>query len=163
MSDDSAYGRVTNPERFAMLHQAAQELVADLRRRFDIVVEPIAPEVDSLRPEVISAVRVTPRNDGAAVTIGFTDFPGLFVRFGSQHTEPFPNCGCDACDEQPAQVANNLREKLESVAHGGFSEPTGGYEFVFPDGGSSSGQADRHFWQRSRTRRYAPWPPIGSG
>ncbi|MFP5218619.1 MAG: DUF6226 family protein, partial [Actinomycetes bacterium] len=37
MTDDSAYGRVTNPERYAGLHQVADELVRDLQERFDVL------------------------------------------------------------------------------------------------------------------------------
>ncbi|MCA1711256.1 MAG: DUF6226 family protein [Actinobacteria bacterium] len=33
--------------------------------------------------------------------ITLTGFPGLHVRFGLNHTEIFPGCGCDGCDEQP--------------------------------------------------------------
>jgi hypothetical protein len=43
VSDDNAYERVTNPERCATLHQAAHELVVDLRRPFDVLVVPVAP------------------------------------------------------------------------------------------------------------------------
>ncbi|WP_241961776.1 DUF6226 family protein [Rhodococcus opacus] len=32
---EDAYGRVTNPERFASLIPAAEALIADLGRRFD--------------------------------------------------------------------------------------------------------------------------------
>jgi hypothetical protein len=163
VNDDSAYERVTNPERFAALHEAARELVNDLRQRFDILVEATAPEADNLRSNVLSAVRVSPRNDGAAVTVALTDFPGLYVRFGSEHAETFPQCGCDACDEQPDQLAENLREKLESVAYGRFSEPAGGYDFVFDAGRESGGQSVRRFGRKPPTRHYDPWPPLVSG
>ncbi len=52
------------------------------------------------------------------MTITLTDFPGLYVRRGSKHTEAFPRCGCDACDEQPDQLADDLREKVKSIATG---------------------------------------------
>ncbi len=159
MSDDSAYGRVTNPERFAALHQATDELVADLRQRFDVLVEPVAPEGDNVTGGFMSAVRVSPSNEGAAVTITLTGFPGLYVRFGAKHTEAFPQCGCDACDEQPDQLEDDLRRKVQCVAQGRFSEPPGGYEFSFDDGGQSGGQAVREFGRRTPTRRYDPWPP----
>lgn len=158
MSDDSAYGRVTNPERFAALHRATDALVADLRQRFDVLVEPVAPEGGNVTSGLISAVRVSPSNGGAAVTITLTGFPGLHVRFGAKHTEAFPQCGCDACEEQPDQLADDLRRKVHCVAQGRFSEPPGGYEFSFDDGGQSGGQAVRRFGRRTPTRRYDPWP-----
>jgi len=163
MSDDSAYGRVTHPERFATLHDAVHELVADLRQRFDVLVEPVAPAGDDPRRKVLSAVRVSPSNEGASVTFSLTDFPGLHVRFGAKHTETFPQCGCDACDEQPGELADNLREKVLALAAGRFSEPDGGYAFVFEHGGQSGQQAVRHFKRKSPTRHYQPWPLPGEG
>ncbi len=161
MSHESAYGRVTNPERFATLHGAVHELVADLRQRFDVLVEPVEPEGEHPDLKPSWAVRVAPRNDGASVTFTLTDLPGLYVRFGPRHTETFPSCGCDACNERPDEVANNLREKVLSVAAGRFSEPDGGYDFVFKHGRQSGRQAGRHFRRRSPTRHYEPWPPLG--
>jgi hypothetical protein len=163
MSDDSPYERVTNPERFASLHQTARDLVTDLGQRFDVAVEPVEPEGDSLRSEALSAVRVSPRNEGAAVTITLTGFPGLYVRFGAKHTETFPRCGCDACGEQPDEVADDLRKKVESVAHGRFSERSGGYEFVYDDGREGGGRSVRRFRRRSPTRHYEPWPRLTDG
>lgn len=160
MTDDSAYGRVTDPERFGGLHRVSAELVEELRRRFDVVVEPVAPEGGDLRGGLLSAVRVSPRNEGAAVTITLTGFPGLFVRFGAEHTEPFPRCGCDACDEQPGHLVDDLREKVDALTRGHFSEPPGGYEFVFDHGGASGGVGKPKFRRSDRTRRYEPWPPL---
>ncbi|WP_370180616.1 DUF6226 family protein [Rhodococcus wratislaviensis] len=36
---EDAYRRVTNPERFASLIPAAEVLIADLGRRFDVAVD----------------------------------------------------------------------------------------------------------------------------
>ncbi|WP_158461236.1 DUF6226 family protein [Rhodococcus opacus] len=36
---EGAYGRVTNPERFASLIPAANVLIADVGRRFDVAVD----------------------------------------------------------------------------------------------------------------------------
>jgi len=162
VSDDSAYGRVTNPERFAALHDVVHELVADLRQRFCVLVEPVAPEGDEQsRSKVLAAFRVSPRNDGASLTFYLTDFPGLYVCFGAKHTETFPQCGCDACDEQMEDVADTLREKVLAVVVGRFSEPDGGYVFVFEHGRQSGQQAVRHVRRKSPTRHYKPWPLLG--
>ena len=162
MTDDSPYERVTDPERFTALHRVADELVQQLQEHFDVLVEAVAPEGGHhLRPQALSAVRVSPRNGGAAVTITRTAFPGLYVRFGSEHTEAFPSCGCDACDEQPGAVADDLREKVRAVTRGRFSEPPGGYEFVYDDGVQSGQGRTRRSWRRLPTRRYEPWPPLG--
>ena len=162
MSQDRAYGRVTNPERFATLHDAVHELVASLRQRFDVLVVPMEPEGDDPCPKVLSTVRVSPRNDGASVTISLTSFPGLYVRFGAKHTERFPDCGCDACNEQIEELAENLREKVLAVAAGRFSETDGGYAFVFEHGEQSGRQPRRRFRRESPTRHYEPWPLLGA-
>lgn len=163
MSGDSPYERVTNPERFAPLHEAAHELIADLRKRFDVEVTAVAPETSDLTGGVLETLRVIPRGSGAPVTITFTGFPGLHVRFGAEHTEAFPPCGCDACDEQPGQLAESLREKIECVAQGRFSERPGCYQFVFEDGRETSGQAVRNLGDRSVLRAHEPWPQLPGG
>lgn len=162
MSDESAYERVTNPERFLALHQEANDLVAKLCQRYDVLVEPVAPEGDHVTGGVISGVRISPGNDGAAITITLTGFPGLYVRFGEKHKETFPQCGCDACGEESDQLADDLRRKVQCVAQGGFSEPPGGYEFIFDKGDHSWGQGVRELARRTPTRRYEPWPPRAS-
>lgn len=163
MSDDSPYERVTNPERFARLHQVANELMRELQERFEVLVEAVAPEGEHPRSQALSAVRVSPRNGAAAVTITQTSFPGLFVRFGSEHSEHFPSCGCDACDERPDEVADNLREKVLAVTRGRFSEPPGGHEFIYDNGRESGQGRTRRSWWQSPTRRYEAWPPLERG
>jgi hypothetical protein len=158
MSDDSPYERVSNPERFAGLYAFADDLVAEFAERFVVAVETVAPECDDLTGGVLTAVRLAPGNGGAAVTITKTGFPGLFVRFGVDHTEAFPQCGCDACDEQLHQVGDELRKRLEAVAAGRFSEPSGGYEFLFLDGGRSGGMPSGPV-AHAPLRTYEPWPP----
>ena len=60
--------------------------------------------------------------DCAPVTVVFTDFPGVRVRFGKWKEEPFPNCGCDACDEDADGEIEGMTEMFESVVAGGFIE-----------------------------------------
>ena len=68
-------------------------------------------------------VRLVPHNPQAVlIVVAFTDFPGLHLRFGSWRTEPFPNCGCDACDEMPDGLIENMTRMVEAVVSGGFRE-----------------------------------------
>ena len=54
--------------------------------------------------------------------VAFTEFPGLHVRFGSWRKEPFPGCGCDACDETADGSMEEMTELVEVVVTGGFRE-----------------------------------------
>ena len=83
---EEAYSRVTNPERFQPLHDAAMELLDRLEREF--AVERLeGPDADDelgrmslARP----AIRLAPNDPQAApIVVAFTEFPGLHVRFGS--------------------------------------------------------------------------------
>ncbi|TAL23202.1 MAG: hypothetical protein EPN99_04715 [Frankiales bacterium] len=159
MTDDSAYGRVTNPERYAPLHRAAAVVIAELQRAFDVSVVEVEsePKQRDIGLTLTSAWRLTPSNGGAPVTVTLTTFPGLYVRFGEWHEEAFPACGCDACDEQPGELAEDLREKLWAVARGQFHETQQSYAFTFPHGGrAGSGKPSR--WRRLRVREYPAWP-----
>jgi len=119
---DEAYSRVSDPHRYASLRVLAGELVADLTRRYDVDVrdEPVAG------PREVSAVRVHPRSgDGADLVVVDTDF-GVYLRAGRWATEPFPSCGCDACDEDVDDVADRLRGFIDDVVHGRLQEELSG-------------------------------------
>ena len=123
---DEAYSRVTNPERFEPLHSAVKEMIARMEETFDVhrvegygLDEELEGKIAIVRP----SVRLTPVNSNAApITVVFSDFPGLFVRFGRWVTEPFPSCGCDACDESAADEIERLTELVDVVTAGGFRE-----------------------------------------
>ena len=121
---DEAYGRVTNPERFEPLHSAILEMISKMEETFDVVrVEGygLDEELEGKRDIVRPTVQLTPVNSTAApITVTFSDFPGLFVRFGRWVTEPFPSCGCDACDESAANEIERLTELVDIVTAGGF-------------------------------------------
>src|SRR5206468_3300149 len=69
------------------------------------------------------SVELRPLAAGAApLTIGFTSFPGLLVRFGTWHVEAFPACGCDPCNEEPEAVAEEFAEQCRSLVLGVFRE-----------------------------------------
>ena len=120
---DEAYGRVTNPDRYAVLHPAVRALVDDVTARF------VAERVEGWRdPDlaggvpVLSTVRLVPAGGGAPITIALTAFPGAVIRFGRWYMLPFPSCGCDACDEKPDDVVTEMHRYVDAVVAGRFRE-----------------------------------------
>ena len=123
---DEAYSRVTDAERFRPLHSATLEMIDRLEADFDVKrVEGYGLDED-LESRVgleRASVRLTPADPEAApVTVAFSDFPGLYVRLGRWHVEPFPGCGCDACDESAETEIEQLTELVDCVTAGGFRE-----------------------------------------
>ena len=122
---DEAYSRVTNPERFQPLHDAATELLDRLEREFAVErVEGLDAD-DELGRESLARhpIKLVPQDPKAApIVVAFTEFPGVNFRFGSWHTEPFPDCGCDACDEKPDELIEEMTRMVEAVVSGGFRE-----------------------------------------
>ena len=182
---DEAYGRVTNPERFEPLHSAMMEIISSMDETFDVVrVEGygLDEELERKRGIARPSVQLTPVDSNAApITVAFSDFPGLFVRFGRWVTEPFPSCGCDACDESAADEIERLTELVDIVTAGGFREaikcPRGPlardawleHEFRAP-GSARSGKSrithPRALQMSGGARhlklRWEPWPRRGS-
>ena len=85
---EEAYSRVTDPERFQPLHAAATELLDRLEREF--AVERLEghdadDELGRLRL-ARPPIRLVPQDPQAApILVAFTDFPGLYLRFGLAH------------------------------------------------------------------------------
>lgn len=128
---EAAYGRVTNAERFAPLHDIANRLADELCRRFAVN----RTDDDELDDELVGAVRerglmlarptvrLAPEHaDQAGIVVAFTRFPGLRVRFGPWHQRSFPDCGCDACDETAEGEAERLRWHMTNVVEGRYRE-----------------------------------------
>jgi hypothetical protein len=148
-----AYSRVTDPERFLPLHAFAEELAAHLEAEFDVErtegdhLDPELERPGSARP----TIRLTPGNPRAApIVLAFTSFPGVTARFGRWKVEAFPNCGCDACDEDADDEIERLTWLVEQVIAGRFRESialpvVGGsrhrMEVWSPDGSSRSSEA----------------------
>jgi len=123
--DEEAYGRVTDPERYRTLHDAAGRLVDRLAAEYDVERVDEAEFGDSFARgvQVETVVRLSPRDPSAApLAVAVTAFPGVLVRFGRWHVEAYPRCGCDACDEQPAELIEDLTDHVEMLVAGDFSE-----------------------------------------
>lgn len=122
---EEAYSRVTNPERFLPLHDTALEMLAALERQFDVErVEGYSLDEElAFRGLVRPTIILRPIDTEAApITVAFTDFPGLHVRFGRWSTEPFPICGCDACAEDAEGETERMTEMVDILTAGGFRE-----------------------------------------
>jgi hypothetical protein len=111
-----AYSRVTDPERFRLLHRLTLDLLDRLDAEFDVSRAetfepgPGAMPFEHARPPVT----LTPADPAAApISIAFTPFPSVIARFGRGIVEPFPSCGCDAC----AETAEGEGARLESLVH----------------------------------------------
>ena len=123
---DPAYSRVTNPERFRPLHTAVLAVIDRLESDFEVeraegfgFDEKLTRGLELAREDV----RLTPKDpDAAPVSVVFTAFPGLRIRFGRWYIEPFPGCGCDACDESAEDEIERLNDMIDDVTAGRFRE-----------------------------------------
>lgn len=164
---DDAYERVTNPERFLPLHEAADLLVARLESRYDVDRRDGGPPPYE---GVIRQVELVP-TVGAPLVIRWDDFPAVSVRYGSHHDESYPQCGCDACaeHEQPDALIEDLERKIEAVTAGRFRESVVSdadgtwvkFEFSFGDGRASGGNRlaeDDPLRNQPVDLLWPPWP-----
>jgi len=121
---DDAYGRVTNPERYRRLHAVGDAVVADLVANFVVAVD----DTPDVLPECLGnadlgrCVVVTPEGAGAPITVGWTTFPGVVVAHGWWSYDTFPGCGCDACDEDPAELERMMKQRVDDITAGLFQE-----------------------------------------
>ena len=146
---DDAYSRVAEPERFSPLRDWALEVVTRLQTEYEVTLEEGKGLDAELERSSLSrpTIKVTPLQDSCApITIAFTDFPGLAVRVGRWVMEPFPDCGCDACDEMPEEEFEGFTELVSDVVAGRFRESL----YLRPDG---DGWSTREFWSADDFRR----------
>lgn len=166
---DEAYGRVTNPDRFEPVVAAARRLVEQLSSDYQVTVD---SRVGGFRigshdwgePDS-ETVDVTP-DAGAPISIVFTNFPAVFIRFGEWEAQAFPPCGCDACDEDPDWVVEQMGELVGSVVDGRFEEQLTRLSlrasFLGPWGDSTrETRLDRSEWEsygQPGVHRWPEWP-----
>jgi Family of unknown function (DUF6226) len=114
------YSSVTDPGRFAVLHEAADRLLDELTEQFTV------ERRESKEPwgaELVRTVRLIPRTLAAApLALSYTDFPSVVLRLGRWYTERLPNCGCDACGEEPDHLITELRAQASALVEGGLWE-----------------------------------------
>ena len=153
---DPAYSRFTNPERFRPLHTAVLAVIDRLESDFEVeraegfgFDEKLTRGLELAREDV----RLTPKDpDAAPISVLFTAFPGLRIRFGRWYIEPFPGCGCDACDESAEGEIERLNDMIDDVTAGRFREAIEIPLFSF----RGAGWVHTRFWspdgRRSRGR-----------
>jgi len=171
MSEDTsppqeAYGRVTNAERYRILHSAGLALLDRLSDGFVVDRQEGIDADRSLSNDVDTerVVRLVPSADGAgSLTMAFSRFPGLLVRFGEWHVEAYPSCGCDACDEDASALVDSLTDHVNDLVTGQFSESIGkgrktwkSYQFR-TESGSSLLNAEKPPLPRDVDRHWKPW------
>ncbi|WP_189080393.1 DUF6226 family protein [Mangrovihabitans endophyticus] len=115
------YSHATDPSRYAVLHDAADQLLDELTDRF--MVERREAKKPLAEGPLVRTVRLIPRSPAAApLSIAFTEFPSLMMRFGRWYDLSLPQCGCDACDEDPVELIGEMRTQIEALAEGGLWE-----------------------------------------
>ena len=151
---EEAYSRVTDAGRFAPLHDAADETIARLEADYDVerdegwgLDEELEKGMTCARP----TVKLSPVDpDAASITVVFSDFPGLNLRFGRWRTELFPVCGCDACDDSVDDLVGELTMMVESVTAGAFREVVERSAALLTLDGWLETEFSGAFWQSSR-------------
>jgi hypothetical protein len=70
-----------------------------------------------------ATILLTPRSPRTApIVFAFSPFPGVVTRSGRWQVDPFPSCGCDACDEDAEDEIKRLAWLVDQVTAGRFRE-----------------------------------------
>ncbi|GGK38208.1 hypothetical protein GCM10010124_33790 [Pilimelia terevasa] len=118
-----AYGTVTDPERYRPLHAAASRLLDALAATYDVRRRDHRAPDPGPAGRAVPAVALVPVVPAAGpLRVVFSDFPGLRVTLGRWRDLSLPSCGCDACDEQPADLVEELGTEVATLVDGTFSE-----------------------------------------
>lgn len=152
---EQAYSIVSHPQRFAPLVDVARALI-------DYLVSAYAVTVN----EHAEGVSLVPESGGASIRFDVNrppDHPGARVRAGLASDHWFPDCGCDACDPDIAELLDSLERFVFAVVTGKLRERLRGkwLEEQWPGGRSMTKITDRARRKKLRARAAsAPsqWP-----
>ena len=115
------YAHATGTDRFALLHETADNLLDELTERY-LVERRESKEPLGLDDALVRTVRLIPRVPTAApLAIHFTD-PGLILRLGRWWEESLPACACNTCGEDPRELAQKLHTHVAALIEGGLWE-----------------------------------------
>ncbi|MFJ2367816.1 DUF6226 family protein [Microbacterium sp. NPDC087665] len=114
-----SHERVHDPDRFEPLRLVANALIDWMLRTYDaalirtVVTDPSAPRV----------LDVVPRDPTAApLSFSLIEPSGVLITAGVLHEFRFPDCRCDACDEDIHDLAEDMEWIVKAVVDGGYSE-----------------------------------------
>ncbi|MCP3803500.1 DUF6226 family protein [Allokutzneria sp. A3M-2-11 16] len=140
---DEEYTRVTNPERYEIVHARARLWAEHLGELPGVSVED-GVRITSSRPGALSLFLLTdnvPVTDAEDATLAVLRVavarPDLVIT-------TLPDCGCDACDWGSADLLDAIDEAIVSVIGGPFVVVRGpGWQAQwYPGGGVSGGGTD---------------------
>ena len=115
-------GPGTGAGRFAVLHDAADDLLDELTGRY-VVERRETKEATEPDASLVRVVRLIPHTPAAGpLAVAFTDQPGIVVRLGRFYEDRLPSCGCADCDEDPAELIADLRAHVDAHVEGGLWE-----------------------------------------
>jgi len=127
---EDAYGQVTDAHRYHGLVDTAEQVIEALIATYQVEVKHGGAELDPKLCEGLPVDRVVQfepgQDDAAPLTIVLTTFPGVALRAGRWQTALYPACGCDACDELPDELAEDLARVMHAVAAGQLLEELSG-------------------------------------
>ena len=164
--DEEAYGRVTNPERFQPVVTAARSLIKHLVDNYEVgrSAGTAAEDFPGTAVPAIETIRLTPKV-GVPLVFMITDFPGVVVRFGEWGNFPgFPSCGCDACDESPDDVIEDLNRQVSAAVNGNYAETLTKRKLTLEFRYARGSQRSESTLRRGEWRQYGSlgthtWPP----
>lgn len=175
---EDLYSVCAHPQRFAPLAVVARALVDHLIDAYDVDVADTAAlpgylEAAEIGSESypVSVTLLTPKDSEAApLTVVETAFPGVHVLAGAAGDHPFPACGCDACDDDVLDVAEELERLVFAVVGGRYQEKLTSRKVTrgwFDDHGSQESEMPRRVAEQEevtaliRARRHlgAQWAP----
>jgi hypothetical protein len=170
VSDDGT-DRVTNPGRFRVLHRVAATTLNDLERRYAVSRVRLVPVARDFGFGYERVERLVPLNaECAPLTIGYSSFPGIDVRYGRWYAESFPHCGCDYCDDDVDELAANFQTTVRAVVTEGFSEVRSGEQYAYTFS-NSRGERSYHSHENPPGADlppcpdggWQPWPSAANG
>ncbi len=123
---EDTYGTCLHPERFEPVVTVAAALVEFLVATYEVDHDVV---VDGDRT---TATFVPSEGTAMTITTSTADGPGVEVGAGVRYRGLWPDCGCDACDDDVADLLDDLEATVLTIAEGGFSEWRSGPEPSMP-------------------------------
>lgn len=109
---ESTYSVVTHPERFAPVPEVARALVDHLSAHYQVFVS--GDDWVNLDPAIGARLRFRLEQAG--------EVPAVRVKAGLLAERWYPDCGCDACDDDVAVMLEDLENFVFAVVQGDFAE-----------------------------------------